>query len=268
MGYKKQNGATLIVILILLLIITIIGTVAMRQSVTSLNIATNAQAQQLLFQNSDAAIMRVEDINSLLENLNGQGYWNRVKNSQTFGNAELVFCYKSNTANFYTLANTSMIIWPDGATGPSNSTFGVQGFCDASNIGNYTSGRSAVMTQIAIKLVKTSSTTSKTFENVQQGQELDSSEDKKRSAANVDQVAVYTTSFMPTLSNATTAQINTCLSSFMSSPPQTSEISGVSGADLLTAQDNAKLTVTTCLASLNVPFTSHVATYNLLETSN
>ncbi|MGB9040137.1 MAG: PilX N-terminal domain-containing pilus assembly protein, partial [Acinetobacter calcoaceticus] len=45
---KVQKGSTLIVVLILLLVITVIGTLAVRQSLTSLYIATNSQAQQLL----------------------------------------------------------------------------------------------------------------------------------------------------------------------------------------------------------------------------
>ena len=63
---RQQHGSTLIVVLILLLAITIIGTLAIRQSMVSLNIATNSQAQQLMIQNSDAATFNVEDTNNLL----------------------------------------------------------------------------------------------------------------------------------------------------------------------------------------------------------
>ena len=42
---KNEQGATLIVVLILLVIMTVIGTLAVRNSLTSLNIATNSQAQ-------------------------------------------------------------------------------------------------------------------------------------------------------------------------------------------------------------------------------
>ena len=49
--------ATLIVVMILLLAITIIGTMAIRQGLVSLGVATNSQAQQLLMQNSDAAFL-------------------------------------------------------------------------------------------------------------------------------------------------------------------------------------------------------------------
>ena len=62
---RQQHGSTLIVVLILLLAITIIGTLAIRQSMVSLNIATNSQAQQLMIQNSDAATFNVEDTNNL-----------------------------------------------------------------------------------------------------------------------------------------------------------------------------------------------------------
>lgn len=56
---KVQKGSTLIVVLILLLVITVIGTLAVRQSLTSLNIATNSQAQQLLMQSSDSVLYRL-----------------------------------------------------------------------------------------------------------------------------------------------------------------------------------------------------------------
>lgn len=52
---QKQRGATLIVVLFLLLAIIVLGTLAIRQSLVGLSIATNSQAQQLLLQNSDAA---------------------------------------------------------------------------------------------------------------------------------------------------------------------------------------------------------------------
>ena len=50
---QNQIGATLIVVLIFLLAITVIGTIAIRQSMVGLNIATNSQVSQLVMQNSD-----------------------------------------------------------------------------------------------------------------------------------------------------------------------------------------------------------------------
>ena len=44
---RQQRGATLIVVLIMLLVITIVGVLAIRVAMTSLNIATNSQIGQL-----------------------------------------------------------------------------------------------------------------------------------------------------------------------------------------------------------------------------
>ena len=48
-----QRGATLIVVLIMLVLLTLVGTWAIRGSLTSLNIATNSQIGQLLLQTGD-----------------------------------------------------------------------------------------------------------------------------------------------------------------------------------------------------------------------
>lgn len=45
---KHQHGATLIVVLMLLLIITVIGTLAIKNSLVGLSIATNSQAQRVV----------------------------------------------------------------------------------------------------------------------------------------------------------------------------------------------------------------------------
>lgn len=52
---NHQQGVTLIVVMLLLVAITVIATIAVRQSLVTLNIATNSQAEQLMLQNADAA---------------------------------------------------------------------------------------------------------------------------------------------------------------------------------------------------------------------
>jgi Tfp pilus assembly protein PilX len=56
-----QRGATLIVVLIMLVLLTLVGTWAIRGSLTSLNIAMNTQAQALLQQASDAVFFNLEN---------------------------------------------------------------------------------------------------------------------------------------------------------------------------------------------------------------
>jgi len=58
---RAQQGATLIIVLVLLVAITVIGSLAIRSSVLSLRVSTMSQAQQLLLQNSDAALFKIED---------------------------------------------------------------------------------------------------------------------------------------------------------------------------------------------------------------
>ena len=109
---KRQQGSTLIVVLLLLVIITIMGTLAIRQSLTSLNIATNSQAQQLLMQSSDAVLYRLgatgyASTSGSPTSLMGYALQNQGK--------ETVFCFRSQTnpnATF-SVANTSLLDWND-----------------------------------------------------------------------------------------------------------------------------------------------------------
>ena len=66
---KNQVGATLIIVLLLLVAITLIGSLAIRSSVLSLKVSTMSQAQQLLLQNSDAALFKIEDPAQLMKNM-------------------------------------------------------------------------------------------------------------------------------------------------------------------------------------------------------
>ena len=60
--YKKsEQGSTLITVLIMLILLTIAGTWAIRGSITSLNVSTNAQAQSLLMQSSDSVFVTMEN---------------------------------------------------------------------------------------------------------------------------------------------------------------------------------------------------------------
>ena len=93
---NKQAGNTLIFVLIILLLITIIGTWAIRGAITSLNITTNAQAQALLVQNSDAVFFQLESYAddavkiAKLQLDNGMiGYVNKPENK----GKELVYCF-------------------------------------------------------------------------------------------------------------------------------------------------------------------------------
>ena len=149
---KQQTGATLIVVLILLLVITVIGTMAIRGSLTTLNIATNSQAQQLLVQNSDSAIFNVENPSLIERNTAYDGLFGLVKTDVNKGK-ELVFCYKGTATDFYNFSRASFMQWVSG-TAPDNGELGLDGYCKLDSSDNFfTSGRKAVMTQVSIKVI-------------------------------------------------------------------------------------------------------------------
>lgn len=90
---QVQQGATLIVVLILLVVITVLGTLAIRQSMVTLNIATNSQAMQLMLQNADSAFFNVEKQSNIVQALSGSGMFGYIDGA-TNKDKELVFCYR------------------------------------------------------------------------------------------------------------------------------------------------------------------------------
>lgn len=140
---QAQRGATLIVVLMILLMITIIGTLAIRQSISSLKLVSNHQIQTLLAQNADAALMYFQDPNAQqnLASANGVVGFFKNENNQ---DAELVFCF-SGADSFalskagYRLNSQSFNINSSGA-----------GACNETSA-KISSGRKQVVTQVYIK---------------------------------------------------------------------------------------------------------------------
>ncbi|WP_111893687.1 pilus assembly protein PilX [Acinetobacter sp. MB5] len=246
---RSQQGATLVVVLIVLLLITIIGTLAIRQGLLSLNIATNGQAQQLMLTNSDSAIFTVQDADNLSQELATNGMFGYIRTSSNKGK-ELVFCYRGTNTNFFTIANASIIKWETG-TAPNNSEIGTAGYCNPTSSNNYyTSGRGAVMTQITVQF-EDSSSDDTPFSGSVSGTDTDSAK-----VMSSEKALVHAVSLMPTLSSASTSDIYSCLSTHMNDPEVPSGYTAASGADE---------SVSECLADLNVPFTTHVSEYTLTQ---
>lgn len=249
-----QQGATLIVVLILLLVITVIGTLAMRSSLTALNIATNSQAQQLLIQNSDAAIFNVENPKLLTRNLAYDGLFGFIKSDANKGK-ELVFCYKGSHTDFYDFSKASVMMWESG-TSPNNSSFGLDGYCQLGGTENFfTSGRKAVMTQVAVK-VQTDSASAllgieDPFEYMQRGTDTESAK-----IDNSEKILVMATSIVPALSSASDSDINDCFSKHMNQVVIPSGVTPTAGLDKSVAQ---------CFQNLGVPVNTQVTEYNLTQ---
>jgi hypothetical protein len=252
----KQEGATLIVVLILLVIITVIGTLAIRSSLTALNIATNSQAQQLLVQNSDSAIFNVENPTLLIRNTAYDGLFGQVKTDANKGK-ELVFCYRGASSSFYDYSQASFMQWVSG-TAPSNSELGLDGYCKIDDANFFTSGRRAVMTQVAVKVNTSTDSQSvgldQAFQHMQQGTDVDSAKIDKS-----EKILVTATSIIPALSSASDADINACFSRHMNQVVVPNGVITASGMDKSVAE---------CLQGLGVPVNTQITEYNLTQAFN
>ena len=268
---KFESGVTLIVVLIILIAITVIGSLAIRSSILSLKVATVSQAQQLLLQNSDAALFNVENPATLDRAIamNGMlGFLKRAENADK----ELVFCFKSGNAEFFNFHNASVI----GLNGTSvqKENLGGSGFCELAN-GFFTSGRNTVLTQVAIKTSDESEMSA--FQHMQAGTDPESS---KKDPAQM--YTVYATSIFPGLakSDVSDAQMDACLNSRLNGVPSSKlseleiEIRDVTAnstmaaavkADKLAALNAARVTVSDCLKALGVPTHTQVARYALTQ---
>lgn len=236
---KKEQGATLIIVLMLLLAITIIGTLAVRQSLVSLNIATNNQASQLMLQSSDAAIFNVEDSTNLARSLAKDGMFGYIKTDSHKGK-ELVFCFRGTNAQFFNLADASLAYMEEGSANLNLNSMGTAGYCQARSSNNFfTSNRRAVMTQVSISFVS-NGTGSKPFEDSVRGTDDEVPIEKR------EKVIVHAISLMPTISSASMTDIDNCLR----------RLSNTTSIDV-------NISITSCLAGLNVPFTAHVTEYTL-----
>jgi type II secretory pathway pseudopilin PulG len=253
----SQRGATLIIVLILLLIIVIVSSLAIRKGLLSLNIATNAQAQQLMNQNSDSALFNVEDAEALKTNMTGNGMFGYISTPYNKGK-ELVFCYKGTNTAFFSLAQASVIKWEEGKTKPTNNELGSDGYCSMSNSNDYTSGRSAVMTQVTVRFID-SAEGDVAFVSTVSGTDTLASKTIPAQRATVTAI-----SLMPTLSTASTEQINACLSTHMSNPSAAIP-SGISAATDSVTETSFSTSISECLNKLNVPYTTYATVYNLTQ---
>jgi hypothetical protein len=249
----NQQGATLIVVLILLLVITLLGTLAIRQGVFSLNIATNSQAQSLLIQSSDTVLYAMEKAEELDRNMSAAGMFGFIKPEAYLGK-ELVFCYRPLVnPRLFDLRKASLVYWPeeggvaDGSVGTAtvnNTDLGIEGFCQISSTSkDYTSNRKAVLTQVSATRSATPSVIP--FQFTPRGTDAESAK-----VDNVQPIKVMVTSIIPGLSTASDTKINNCFKN------HTSETVAGKGTEL---------TVTDCLAKENVPLSTQNMDYALLQ---
>ncbi|MGC3819033.1 PilX N-terminal domain-containing pilus assembly protein [Acinetobacter sp. G11] len=156
-----QRGVTLVVVLMMLLVITIVGVLAIRTAMTSLNIATNSQIGQLLLQTSDAPTNFFLNRTSYKNLTSIMGVVGKAVNDQTDPlrqGREYIFCYRpTSTIQTGSILDVTVLI-PPAATAGDNTKATVDttesnrsGFCDLEK--DFGSSREAVVTQVAVKYI-------------------------------------------------------------------------------------------------------------------
>ena len=238
--FASQRGATLIVVLVMLILLTLVGTWAIRGSLTSLNIATNAQAQALLQQSSDAIFFSLENQTSddlmLAKMQIGDGMLAYVMRPENKGR-ELVFCIRGGDANTLEGSRNASVVYWNGAS-ISNTSLGTTGFCKLSRKSDFISGRSAVMTRVGIR----PAAIGQDWEHMLEGDDADTTKRQK-----IEKVIVNVISIIPNLSESPASEIEDCLKKF------TSFYDPMVG----------NTTVSQCLTGRNVPFSNQEMEYTL-----
>lgn len=249
---QYQKGATLIVVLFVLIFMVLIGTLAVKQSLVGLNVATNSQVQSLMRQTADAVFFSLERDNQnsaiFQKNLSSLGLFGMVK-SDAFLNKELVFCYRPKTQNQVFNIQNASIIYPTGTDDINNSELGTTGFCKYTS-NDYSSGRDFMISQVAVK--KSSLSTDVPFKFYPLGTDA--------STVQLDQVQpvqIIVTTIIPGAASGSGAgwasfdtQINNCFKNHIN--------------DKSTKYPDQK-TVAECFSDLGVPYSQQVMDYAVIS---
>lgn len=237
---NTQSGAVLIVVLIMLVLLTLVGTWAIRGSITSLKIATNAHAQALLKQTSDSVFFTLEnktDDELVFTNMRiGDGMLNYTLRPENKGK-ELVFCIRGETVDNFVGSRLASVVYWEGST-IKNTEMGKNGFCQVSRLADFLSGRNAVMTQVTVR----AASNDRDWEHMMEGDDKETSK-----STGIQKVTITATSLIPKLSDSSSSDINGCLTNYTSFEDEVSK----------------KQTVTDCLAKSNVPYSTQEMEYTM-----
>lgn len=237
---NTQSGAVLIVVLVMLVLLTLVGTWAIRGSIISLKIATNAQAEALLKQTSDSVFFTLEnktDDELAFTNMRiGDGMLNYTLRPENKGK-ELVFCIRGETPDNFVGSRIASVIYWEGTT-IKNTEMGKNGFCQVNRLGDFLSGRNAVLTQVSVR----AGSSDRDWEHLMEGDDKETSK-----STGIQKVVITATSLIPKLSDSSSSAVNKCLSERTSFEDEVVQ----------------NETVTDCLANINVPYSTQEMEYTM-----
>lgn len=250
----QQQGATLIVVLFVLLLITIVGIMAIRTAITSLNIATNSQIGQLLVQTGDTPANQFLNVGSYQTLMAADLVIGAARlEHQTAPGKEYIFCYKP-TSSQQTAASMDATVlippdanadWDTPATIDSTQT-SRNGFCNLEQ--DFGSAREAVVTQVAVRIPTDADKSLEAGALLETGGDLSLNSVAQNSKAPVTRVRITTTSILPNYASADLATVQQdCIGG-------ASSVGYINDAlDQEVAGTTGKRTVADCLASYGIP---------------
>lgn len=263
MNIFKQRGATLIVVLILLVIISVIGLYALRQSLFSLKLATNAQVQTMLMQTSDVALSHLEKNFNANEAANRNLAMTPVGQVLLGGNEgkELQFCFKPTEVTstsvknnlFFNLADFRVIERASETTKKAKSTVesgSYDAVCNPASM--FSISRKALVTQVAVINPDDPAVELNRFDLTAQNSDLKDANIETR------RVRVIVTTLAPALSSASLTDISTCLKEHLMD-----DLSLKNRAAGLSSSQVKVETVQDCLSQLGVPVNTQFAEYRV-----
>lgn len=249
----SQNGATLIVVLMFLLLIIVVGVIAVRNSMTSLRLATSDQVDTLLLTTSDTSNKNIENIindptyssekANILGSLGFFGYFLNTGATSNRGD-QVLFCYRPRQSYFFKMSEAT-IITPSGQSKLVGGA-GSSGFCRPSQAGDFVNARQNVMTQVSVTRPNTQSLPVTPFGNVPLEITINSDDATSSSPS----FRIHSTSFLPAMSKVSDANITECLEK-----PSENAASFVAGIDEDDSTQNTYFgeTRNECLAKIGVP---------------
>lgn len=210
----SQNGATLIVVLMFLLLIITVGVIAVRNSMTSLRLATSDQVDTLLLTTSDTSNKNIENIindpayssekANILGSLGFFGYFLNTGATSNRGD-QVLFCYRPRQSYFFKMSEAT-INTPSGQSKLIGGA-GSSGFCRPSEANDFVNARQNVMTQVSVTRPNTQSLPVTPFGNVP----LEITINSEDATSSSPSFRIHSTSFLPAMSNVSEAKITECL---------------------------------------------------------
>lgn len=258
--YSSERGATLIVVMMILVVMTIIGVLGIKVALTSLNISTNSQINQLLGQTADTPLNSFANIDlSSISDLSGV-IGMAVEESRNSPGKEFVFCYRPmSDEKFGASLGVTVLIPPEknqpAKTKPTVDQGGSEGFCNLTS--DFGSARRAVVTQVAVK-IPTDALSNELSPGalLGRGTNLSAGTIMPKTLLEQQRIRVTTTSMMPFYGNANIEDVQ-------------QECLGVDGgrpgyiSDNLDSDVVGKYSLAHCLADHGIPVNSQTQEFNL-----